>query len=117
MQPPKWAQDLLLDALLHANSDNIPELVWRKANRHNSSGRCQIVQPYKLTICAGHDRTDAKLVLLHEAAHAITREAHAPHFWDVAWELFRWAKLPINYCKQREFEYKAGAVLAYKRGK
>lgn len=43
--------------------------------------------------------------------------SHTPEFWDTAWELFRWAKLPIAYCKEREFEYKKGAIAGYHRSK
>ena len=41
---------------------------------------------------------------------------HTPEFWETAWDLYRWAKLPIRYCKQREGNYKRGALVAYHKG-
>jgi hypothetical protein len=98
-----------------------------------------------ITISAGKSRLDAKLVILHEIAHTGTESkpqywniekakkhgwifpqepdhpivvrniCHTDEFWDIAWKLYRWAKLPIRYCQQREYSYKAGAQAAYKR--
>mgnify|MGYP001589009242 CR=1 FL=1 len=116
--PPEWAQDLMLNALLYKGFDDIPELVWRHTKREVSSG---VYSPRtkQIRIMAGSDRKDAKLVLLHEIAHFITPRKgsifHTGIFWDITWDLYRWAKLPIRYCLKREGHYKKGATLAYHR--
>lgn len=71
-----------------------------------------------ITITAGKSRVDQKLVLLHEIAHLIgskEREGHSPRFWDIAWDLYRTFKVPINYAKKREYSYKQEAKAAYRR--
>lgn len=120
MAVPQWAQELTINALIHAGCDDVPNITWRRCNRWDSSGVCNTTKREDgIVINAGRDRTDQKLVLLHELAHWIRppKEHHSPEFWDLAWELFRWAKLPVRYCLQRERTYRKGAVLAYKRSK
>lgn len=157
MNAPKWAQDLTINACLHLGMEDIPQLVWRKHKCEWSSGKAWYHDENKcITIYAGSNRLDARLVLLHEIAHmakpghdiqmtykqwhdARSKEknvvvapfnpryrnriittkhvSHTPEFWDTAWELFRWAKLPIRYCKEREGEYRKGSIAAYHRSK
>lgn len=140
--PPKWAQELLIDACLFLGVNDLPELKWKHRPWPQSSGSCGKT---KITVRAGKDRTDAKLVLLHEIAHFVTPEEkqemtlkgdwfggegkrvenprvtrrlyHTDSFWDTAWRLFRWAKIPIRYALEREGNYKTGAIAAYKRGR
>lgn len=117
--PPKWAQDLTLKALLwwesQGNTAPLVELKWRHAkNRYQSSGVAYL--DGKIVVSAGKNRTDQKLVLLHEIAHQLNPgEHHGDKFWDTAWALFRWAKLPVRYCVNREKSYRVGAYAAYKR--
>ena len=143
MRTPKWAQELLIDACIYLGIDDLPALDWRHGRRRCSSGRCY--GKSRILVTAGTDRTDAKMVLLHELAHAATppeiREvklsgkwmrpdgtpwenptatqqvSHGDAFWDTAWRLYRWAKLPIRYCLQRETDYRKGAAVAYRRSK
>ena len=138
MNTPKWAQDLILDAILFIQSKTsltpeLPDIKWRQSHtgwdskknkpslRKCSSGVCH---SNHITIVAGKDRADCKLVILHELAHWalpikkehwVEHEGHTPRFWDLAWQLYREYKLPINYCKQRETEYRKGALAAYHR--
>ena len=119
---PVWAQDLLLNALSWAEEKGykaeIPNLVWRRCNKFGSGGHARQVYPVCITMNAGKDHTEQKIVLLHELAHILNpNEGHTAKFWDTAWELFRWAKLPIRVCKIREGNYKKGALLAYDRSK
>ena len=117
---PKWAQDLTINALLwwesQGNNPAIPELVWRHGSRRSSSGTAW-TKSKRIVITAGRDRTDQKFVLLHEIAHTLTPENahHSDRFWDIAWALYRWAKLPIRYCVNREKTYKIGAMVSYRR--
>lgn len=149
MKTPKWAETLLLNALVyleeHGHNVTTPILKCYRGWRYESSGRTFGKERIHLTI--GKDRTDAKLVLLHEVAHTVTESepqywnierakkqgwifpkeperpiiirniSHTSKFWDIAWELYRWAKLPIRYCQQREYHYKVGAQVAYKRNR
>ena len=91
-------------------------MVWRRRDGFSSSGLAYWSGD-KISINAGQDRIDQKVVLLHELAHWIVGpvERHNGRFWDVAWELFRWAKLPIGYTKRREGDYRKGALAAYHR--
>ena len=112
MTAPKWAQDLILDVLVKHEYDRIPDMVWRHRSGVHSSGTCYT---YRIVLSAGTDRTDAKLVLLHELAHWLLPmyERHSPRFWRLAWQLYREYRLPIRYTLQREASYRKGARAAY----
>lgn len=131
MKTPNWAQDLILDASLYLQSigykAELPDIHWRNAprgrwlgvKRKTSSGICYAKH---ITIVAGRDHMDCKLTILHELAHwalpttdRIGHEAHTPHFWNIAWQLYREFKLPIRYCKEREGNYMKGALVAYRK--
>jgi hypothetical protein len=133
---------LLINACLFLGVNDLPELRWRHRPGLTTSGCCGKT---RITVRAGRDRTDTKLVILHEVAHFVTpdevrettlkgvidaqsgkeigdfkvtrRLYHTDTFWDTAWRLYRWAKIPVRYALQREGEYKAGAVLAYRRSR
>ena len=118
--PPKWAQDLMLDALLWWESRGHippnPELNWRRGSRSSSSGTAY--ETHKIVVTAGSNRIDQKLVLLHELAHTMNPdEHHSIAFWDTAWALYRRAKLPIRYCIKREKSYRVGAMVSYHRNR
>ncbi len=123
MLAPQWAQDLVLAAILYLQSvsdlrPELPRILWRnapkncKVKRKWSSGICR---PSHITIVVGTDRKDCKLIILHELAHWVLPrdQIHSPHFWDLAWQLYREFRLPIRYCKWREGEYRKGALVAY----
>ena len=116
MAMPKWAQDLVIQVCLKYDKEDLPEIVWHQAEKLQSSGRAWY-DKNKIVITAGHNRIDQKLVLLHELSHLLVRGHHSAHFWDVAWELYRWARLPILATKKREGEYRKGALLAYSRSR
>ena len=129
-QIPQWAQELTLNALEYWESkgNQIPlfDIRWRHGTYIRSSGTAHTITewhgqtyPRYIVITAGKDRTDAKLVLLHEIAHQLTpdRESHGSTFWGIAWELYRHFKLPIRYCLKRERNYRKGAVVAYYKSK
>jgi len=128
MQPPKWAQDLTLKALLFWESQGYKapsfNLMWGRTSGQLSNGTSWSKHGNKypnenprVFLRQGKNHLDAKLCLLHEIAHQLADAGHTNTFWDIAWSLYRWAKLPIAYCKKREFCYKAGAQAAYKRNK
>ncbi len=121
MNPPKWAQELALNALIYLESKGLeaetPVINWRHGNRESSSGTCFHVcqgQPSPhIAITAGTDKRDAKLVLLHELTHWVMPlgECHGDNFWQTAFDLFQWARLPQRVCLSRE----AGVGRSHKR--
>lgn len=117
MTAPKWAQNLLLNALIAENCEDVPQLTWYHSRHFYSSGSWHF-PPAHIHITAGENRTDAKLTLLHEIAHHLALDQHHnDKFWDIAWRLYRYFKLPIRYCKEFEGDYRKGALVAYKRSK
>ncbi len=116
--PPKWAQELTLKTLLwwqaQGNDTDVPNLIWKHGNSDESSGWSNIVgDDRSVSVMAGSSRTGAKLILLHELTHFITRRRHDMTFWTTEWELIRYFKLPIRYCLARERDYKKLSVVAY----
>ncbi|MDP2684760.1 MAG: hypothetical protein Q8P20_07040 [bacterium] len=115
---PKWAQELTLKACIwwekQGHATEIPDIMWKHSKySKQSSGKCY---SDSISITSGTDRKDAKLVVLHELAHWFNpAEHHGLAFWQTAWELYKWAGLPINYCKRREYPYKKTAKLAYQK--
>jgi hypothetical protein len=69
-----------------------------------------------VSVAAGRDPVDQRLVLLHELAHWLGRpdEGHSLNFWLRAWRLFRRYRVPVHYALAREGAYE-GAVQAYRR--
>ena len=127
MNTPNWAQDLILDAILFLQSkgynSELPDIKWRKPMSRYSGNRCTnssgVCYRTHITICAGKNRVDCKLVILHELAHWVLPQSdhHSNIFWDVAWMLYREYKLPIRYCFKREAAYKKLSIKAYHRSK
>ena len=142
--PPKWAQDLVLRVALDEGRDWVPDMTWhRRATRYRSRNakirahiaskpglqermdaqECRLARgssgyatAFRIHVTAGTDRTDQKLVLLHELAHWLTpKDHHSPRFWDKAWELFRRYGVPLRYAKVREGNYRKGALVAASR--
>ncbi len=106
MNIPKWAQELTINTIIHLQSkgykSELPELKWRHGKHRSSSGIC--CQHDHITITAGHDRKDSKLVLLHELAHWVLpdNEHHGDNFWRLAFDLYKFNGLPVRYCINRE---------------
>lgn len=107
MNPPKWAQELALSALVYLETKGykveVPPIHWRHSKYNNSSsGICY--QHKHITVTAGKDRRDAKLVLLHEIAHWVLpdKEHHGDNFWRLAFDLYRTNGLPVRVCINRE---------------
>ncbi len=78
MNTPNWAQDLIIDAMLYLESkgfqSNLPDIKWRHRTGFHSSGHAGgHAGATHITISAGTNRTDQKLVLLHELAHMVTK--------------------------------------------
>ena len=120
MNTPLWAQNLVLDACLwwenQGNTSRLPTLKWRHSRHFFSSGHAHYGEA-EITITAGTDRHDQRMVLLHELAHILRPRGHTAAFWGCAWSLFRWAGLPIRKTLARESGYMKGAAIAYRRNR
>ena len=117
MNPPIWAERIVRE-VARARRRRPPELRWRRARRLRSAGSAD--SPKKadaggISIAAGRDPVDQRLVLCHELAHWLSRpdEGHTMAFWLRAWRLYRRYRVPIHYALAREGEFE-GAVQAYK---
>jgi hypothetical protein len=107
VKPPAWAVRLVSETC-EARGIKAPTLTWRKGSGLSSSGRYYATED-RITITAGSDRQDQRLVLLHEIAHHLTPKAHhGEAFWRVAWALFREHRL-TRYALTRKTPYKAAA--------
>lgn len=112
---PEWAQTFAKEAIDHVNSIgthcDYPPIKWTTKRRVSSSGYCYLDH---ISIVAGSDLTDAKMVILHELAHWTMhnkkRQGHSDLFWRRVWYLYRWARLPMEHCVQREAGYKKRSV-------
>jgi len=94
-----------------------PHLVWRcyRLQQH-SSGWCHYGEVH---VNAGTDRTDQRMVLLHELAHWSLgmRHGHDETFWLKAWEFYRRYRVPIRHAQVRECSYRKGAERAYRKSR
>ena len=124
----------------------LPELVWRHGYKFHSSGHCsgkikviitagknRLDQKLVLLHELAHTVTesepkywDIERAKKHgwifpdgepDKPIIIQQRCHTDKFWDTAWDLYRYYKLPIGYCKQREGNYKKGALIAYHKSK
>ena len=116
---PKWAQDLLINACIFLQNKeykaDLPIIIWRHGTNQLSSGNAS---KERIVITAGRNRTDQRLVLLHEYAHTLPEtNHHDAAFWDIAWILYREFKVPIRYALNRERGYRKEAIKAYHRSK
>lgn len=122
---PKWATELL-ERVCSDRGAEVPELTWRRAGKRRyvigarttvwsrpvcSSGRYYSGE-HRIVVTAGSMRTDQRLVLLHEIAHALTPgQHHNETFWMIAWQLYRAYKVPMRHAKVREDRYRVGSVV------
>lgn len=100
---PQWAIDLTKQVLADHHKPKRIELVWEvRTNRVSSSGLCH----YKshITIVAGTDLFEQKLLLLHELAHWMLPYGvhHRWRFWKRAFGLYRRYGLDLADCLFRE---------------
>jgi hypothetical protein len=116
VQAPPWAAELVNQVYKDEGRDDVPALGWHVKNRKGSSG-CAYLVGNRITIIAGQDPVDQKLVVLHECAHQLTKQGHTNEFWDKAWELFHRYQVPIPQALKRSGDYKKKAVAAYHRSR
>jgi len=113
---PAWAERIVRD-VARARRRPAPILRWRKTRRRRSAGSADshLHKDPVVSMAAGRDVVDQRLVLLHELAHWLGRpdEGHTHAFWVRAWRLFRRYRVPVHYALAREGEYE-GAVQAYR---
>ena len=123
---PKWANELTGEVCKEYQHP-FPEITWRRLHgkhypQENWNGETLNIHKPKpmwssghayptknrIVVSAGKSRKDQKIVLLHELVHLLVpnKEHHGERFWQMAWELYRKYKVPINYAKKREYSYR-----------
>jgi hypothetical protein len=119
--PPEWAYKLVKEASNYLGVDCPFFRSWRQTDNEYTSGNAYI-NPNSIAIQAGTSRLDLKLALLHEVVHLKLQGGycerngrHSVKFYDTAWELFRWAKIPISYCLKVESRVDINAAVSYFR--
>jgi len=118
MRAPAWAERIVSD-VAKRHKRRPPELHWRRSRSRRSAGSADPSggkQRGVISIEAGRDVVDQRLVVCHELAHWLGRpeEGHSSAFWSRAWGLYRRHRVPIYYAMAREGGYE-GAVVAYRQ--
>jgi hypothetical protein len=117
MPAPDWA-DRIVREVARARRRPAPALHWRRSRRRRSAGSADsyMRKHPAISVVAGRDVVDQRLILLHELAHWLgpPGEGHSMAFWIRAWKLFRRYRVPVHYALAREGAYE-GAVQAYKK--
>jgi hypothetical protein len=114
VEPPSWAEELVRQVYTDEGRDDVPVLRWQVKYRKGSSGRAYLTQN-RISVTAGQDPVDQKLVVLHECAHQLTKQGHTSKMWDKFWELCHRHQVPIPYALKRSGDYKKKAVPAFYR--
>lgn len=117
MDTPAWAERIVRE-VARARRRPPPVLRWRRARTRRSGGSAHSHLRRDggvISVAAGRDPIDQRLVLCHELAHWLGRpdEGHTLAFWLRAWRLYRRYRVPIHYALAREGAYE-GAVQAYR---
>jgi len=132
---PEWAVDLVQQISIEQELHK-PELVWRRAGKRGngwvervrgsenwvrqeprrpkfSSGSTALDRK-RIVVTAGSDRSDQRLVLIHEMAHVAVGgpEWHGAAFYRVAWRYFgQYAQnVSVRTLLQREGQYMTTAL-------
>ena len=142
-KPPEWATMLMEQVLKDEGLKIKPVLNWRDSKRSVwSSGqawhpskkayyrykdnrttngwdykRVKYTARYKITITAGSQSQDQRLVLLHELAHVICPKNvnHGAVFWRKAWELYKRYGVDLEYALNREKGYRKESEIQYRK--
>lgn len=121
MTIPDWAQELTIKVCKDYNRWP-PKIIWRNRYGKHSSGVTYVYKKrgFDITVRAGTDIDDQKLVLLHELAHYIVakskkgkRESHSLRFWRLAFELYECYGVDRDMAYEREKGYKEKARWAF----
>lgn len=135
MKQPNWV-DELIEQVCKDHKRKAPKLTWRNASRESSSGKTRFPRSstgtklytrtktgrlirFKggISIMAGTNEQDQRLVLLHELAHWLTvkykNQGHNQKFWETAFDLYERYGVDMDYAYNREKDYKQTAKLVY----
>lgn len=118
MSAPAWAERIVRE-VARARRRPAPALSWRRTRRRRSAGSADshtFDDRAGISIAAGRDPIDQRLVVCHELAHWQGKpdEGHTIEFWLRAWRLYRRYRVPVHYALAREGAYE-GAVQAYRK--
>ena len=112
-ETPRWALDLAA-SVASTHQVAVPQIGWRQTTQEESSGRYYRGRA-RITISAGGDLEEARMVLLHELAHHLAYAKHRPErghgepFYFVCWALYLAYDVPLDLAAAGEFRYKASA--------
>ncbi len=117
MSAPAWA-DRIVHEVARARRRRPPTVRWRRRRSLRSAGSADSHQHRDggaISVAAGRDMIDQRLVLCHELAHWLGKrgEGHSLAFWGRAWRLYRRYRVPIHYALAREGGFN-GAVEGYR---
>jgi hypothetical protein len=109
-QPPAWAE-LLIERVCAAHRRRVPPLRWRRRTQPWTSGALYY-DGTGMSIVAGTDVRQLRMVLLHELAHYLVGPTHQhdERFWRRCWELYRRYGVDLAYAWQAETSYRKGAA-------
>jgi hypothetical protein len=109
-QPPAWAS-ALIGRVCSQHRRRVPHVRWRRRTAPWTSGAVYY-DSTGISIVAGTDVAQLRLVLLHELAHYIVGPAHQhdERFWRLCWELYRRHSVELGYAWAAETAYRKGAA-------
>ncbi len=118
MSAPAWA-DRIVREVARARRRPPPTVRWRRRRSLRSAGSADSHQHRDggvVSVAAGRDPVDQRLVLCHELAHWLGRpgEGHTLAFWMRAWRLYRRYRVPTYHALAREGAFN-GAIEGYRR--
>lgn len=137
-QTPEWAIELIEQVCKDYKRTKPGVFLWTSKDRRSTSGttwysKTKSGKPIyvytknlkrkrfwgKISVNAGTDINDQRLVLLHELAHWVAGKSksigHNTKFWKTAYELYERYGVDMNYAFEREKGYKQTAVTVYER--
>lgn len=112
-QAPAWADELVAQVAA-THGITLPRLSWRAAKGETSSGVYYRTKA-AITVSAGQDHAEVRMVVLHEMAHHLAHvlgraeKGHGEAFYFICWALYIAYGVPMDLAVAAEFQYKAAA--------
>ena len=113
MTTPDWAIELV-EQVAATHKIVPPHLSWKQGSDEDSSG-VYYRKRLTVTIKAGRDLREVRMVVLHEMAHHLAHvlgrmeRGHGEAFYFICWALYLAYEVPLDLAVANEFQYKAAA--------